>query len=99
MFLVQGLIAIGKRFLPKPSEISITDSILVIGFITYLWIVDFPENSHNSFRFLTAEEQALAEARIADDRGDVKAENFPGRNASYTLQIQRSMASARYSSV
>ncbi|TAQ83866.1 hypothetical protein B7494_g7813 [Chlorociboria aeruginascens] len=49
---------------------------IVIGFITYLWIVEFPENSHNSFRFLTAEEQDLAKSRIDDDRGDVKAEPF-----------------------
>jgi hypothetical protein len=44
--------------------------------MTYLWIVDFPENSHKSFHFLTAEEQAFAETRISDDRGDVKAEEF-----------------------
>ncbi|TVY55253.1 putative transporter [Lachnellula cervina] len=49
---------------------------IVIGFATYFWIVDFPENSHKSFRFLTPEEQALAETRITDDRGDVKAEPF-----------------------
>jgi hypothetical protein len=48
----------------------------VIGFITYIWIVDFPENSERSFHFLTTEEQALAELRIADDRGDLKAEEF-----------------------
>jgi hypothetical protein len=48
----------------------------VIGFITYIWMVDFPENSHKSFHFLTAEEQAFAEIRISDDRGDVKAEEF-----------------------
>jgi hypothetical protein len=48
----------------------------VIGFITYIWMVDFPENSHKSFHFLTAEEQAFAETRISDDRGDVKAEEF-----------------------
>ncbi len=44
----------------------------MIGIVTYWWIVDFPENSHKSFLFLTAEEQALAETRITDDRGDVK---------------------------
>jgi len=49
---------------------------IAIGFITYFWIVDFPENSHKSFHFLTPEEQALAETRIGDDRGDVKAEEF-----------------------
>ncbi len=35
--------------------------------------MDFPENSDKSFHFLTGEEQALAETRISDDRGDVKA--------------------------
>jgi hypothetical protein len=34
------------------------------------------QNCHNNFHFLTAEEQALAEIRILDDRGDVKAEEF-----------------------
>ncbi|KAH8593326.1 permease of the major facilitator superfamily [Bisporella sp. PMI_857] len=49
---------------------------IVIGVLTYFWIVDFPENSHHSFHFLSADEQALAEARITEDRGDVKAEEF-----------------------
>ncbi len=48
----------------------------VIGFVTYLWIVDFPENSHKSFHFLTSDEQALAETRISHDRGDIEAEEF-----------------------
>ncbi|PVH82926.1 retrograde regulation protein 2 [Cadophora sp. DSE1049] len=52
---------------------------IVIGFVTYLWIVDFPENSHKSFRFLTRNEQLLAETRISDDRGDVKLEAFSWR--------------------
>jgi len=49
---------------------------IVIGFVTYLWIVDFPENSHKSFRFLSRKEQLLAETRISEDRGDVKPEAF-----------------------
>lgn len=44
--------------------------------MTYLWIPHFPENAHRSFRFLTTGEQGLAEARISDDRGDVKAKEF-----------------------
>jgi len=56
-----------------------TDLVKVIGFLTYFWIVDFPENSHKSFHFLSAEEQALAESRIGEDRGDVKAEDFSWR--------------------
>ena len=51
----------------------------MIGFLTYFWIVDFPENSHRSFHFLPAEEQALAETRIREDRGDVQADPFAGR--------------------
>jgi hypothetical protein len=39
-------------------------------------MVDFPENSHKSFYFLTTQEQALAESRITEDRGDVKADPF-----------------------
>ena len=50
-----------------------------MGFLTYFWIVDFPENSHKSFHFLNKEEQVLAETRIATDRGDVKAEAFSWR--------------------
>lgn len=52
----------------------------MVGFTTYLWIVDFPENSHKSFHFLSTDEQNLAETRITDDRGDVKAEEFSWGN-------------------
>lgn len=38
--------------------------------------MEFPENAHNSFRFLSPEEQELAKARIQKDRGDVKLEEF-----------------------
>ena len=47
-----------------------------IGIITYWWIVDFPENSHNSFAFLNDDERARAVARIQHDRGDVEASPF-----------------------
>jgi hypothetical protein len=50
--------------------------VIAVGLLTYFWIVDFPENAHKSFHFLTAEEQELAVTRIKDDRGDVKAEDF-----------------------
>ncbi|KAL8849126.1 MAG: hypothetical protein Q9221_005895 [Calogaya cf. arnoldii] len=43
----------------------------VIGIATYWWIVDFPENSNKSFRFLTKEEAQIATSRIHRDRGDV----------------------------
>ncbi|RMZ85185.1 hypothetical protein DV738_g231, partial [Chaetothyriales sp. CBS 135597] len=42
----------------------------VIGLVTYFWMVDFPERSHHSFHFLTAEESALAIERINADRQD-----------------------------
>lgn len=46
---------------------------IVFGFITYFWMVDFPEHSQSSFRFLTPEETDRAVARIQEDRGDVVA--------------------------
>jgi MFS family permease len=49
---------------------------LVLGVVTYFWIVDFPENAHNSLWFLTAEEQKLAVLRIQRDRKDVQATPF-----------------------
>jgi hypothetical protein len=40
-------------------------------------MVNFPDqNCHINFHFLRVEEQALAEIRILDDRGDVQAEKF-----------------------
>ncbi|KAI1344175.1 putative MFS transporter [Xylariaceae sp. FL0016] len=49
---------------------------MVIGLVTYFWIVDFPENAHRSFWFLTREEQRLAVARIHADRKDVEPDEF-----------------------
>lgn len=49
---------------------------IVISFLTYLWMVDFPENAHNSIYFLNKEEQALAVSRIQKDRKDVQADPF-----------------------
>jgi len=48
----------------------------VLGIATYWWMVDFPENSHKSFKFLTAEEAAIATRRIQQDRGDVYDKDF-----------------------
>jgi MFS family permease len=48
----------------------------VIGIVTYWWMVDFPENSHESFRFLTADEASIVSKRIQTDRGDLVAQNF-----------------------
>ncbi|KAI0015038.1 putative MFS transporter [Xylariomycetidae sp. FL0641] len=52
---------------------------VVVGAATYFWIVDFPEDAHRSYRFLRADEQALAVARIQADRRDVRAEPFRWR--------------------
>ncbi|ORY60972.1 major facilitator superfamily domain-containing protein [Pseudomassariella vexata] len=49
---------------------------MVIGVITYFWIVDFPENAQNSLWFLKAEEQELAVFRINRDRKDVMPDPF-----------------------
>lgn len=43
---------------------------IVIAFITYFWMIDFPDQAHKSFCFLTEEEQKLAVARIQQDRKD-----------------------------
>ncbi|KAI2623944.1 putative MFS transporter [Hypomontagnella submonticulosa] len=49
---------------------------MIIGLMTFFWIVDFPEEAHRSFFFLTAEEQELAVARINADRKDVQPDPF-----------------------
>ncbi|KAI1803495.1 putative MFS transporter [Daldinia bambusicola] len=49
---------------------------IVIGFVTYFWMVDFPEEAHRSFWFLTPEEQELAVERINADRKDVEPDTF-----------------------
>lgn len=48
----------------------------VIGIGTYWWMIDFPEQAHRSFRFLTEREAYIASQRIQHDRGDVVAEPF-----------------------
>ncbi|KAL1582994.1 hypothetical protein WHR41_08224 [Cladosporium halotolerans] len=48
----------------------------IFGILTYFWMVDFPEQAHNSIWFLTPEEQALAVSRIQADRKDVEADPF-----------------------
>ncbi|KAF2773441.1 putative MFS transporter [Teratosphaeria nubilosa] len=49
---------------------------IVLGVVTYFWIVDFPDQAHKSFWFLTAEEQELAVSRIQKDRKDAHVEPF-----------------------
>ena len=43
----------------------------LIGIATFWWIVDFPENAQQSFRFLDEAETKIAVSRIQQDRGDV----------------------------
>ncbi|KJY00947.1 MFS transporter like protein [Zymoseptoria brevis] len=52
---------------------------MLLGIITYFWIVPFPENAHEALWFLTADEQKLAVSRIQKDRKDVQAEPFTWR--------------------
>jgi sugar phosphate permease len=47
-----------------------------IGILTYFWMVDFPEDSHRSFHFLSKSESQIVSARIQKDRGDVVSESF-----------------------
>ncbi|KAH6886250.1 permease of the major facilitator superfamily [Thelonectria olida] len=49
---------------------------IFIGAVTFFWMIDFPEQAHESFWFLTHEEQQLAVARIDKDRSDVEPEPF-----------------------
>ena len=48
----------------------------LMGILTYWWMVEFPENSQSSFKFLNKDETARAVSRIQSDRGDVEAEPF-----------------------
>lgn len=45
---------------------------MLIGLLTYSWMVDFPENSRNSFYFLNHEEASQAVLRIHRDRKDAQ---------------------------
>ncbi|KAJ5577849.1 uncharacterized protein N7459_006813 [Penicillium hispanicum] len=47
-----------------------------LGCLTYWWMIDFPENAHRSFRFLSDREAEVAVNRIQDDRRDVILEPF-----------------------
>jgi sugar phosphate permease len=52
---------------------------MVIGMVTYFWMIDFPEEAHKSVWFLTEEEQRLAVLRINRDRKDVEIDSFAWR--------------------
>lgn len=49
---------------------------ILLSFVTYFWMVDFPEKAHRSFYFLTEEERQVAVERIQRDRKDVEPEPF-----------------------
>ncbi|KAK2810243.1 hypothetical protein FQN50_003213 [Emmonsiellopsis sp. PD_5] len=49
---------------------------IFVGIITYWWMIDFPENAHQSFHFLTQDEVDLATGRIQKDRQDALPEPF-----------------------
>ena len=59
--------------LPPQIEGTIT---CALGFAAYMAIVDFPELSPKSWRFLNHREAAFVVARIEHDRADVKTEPF-----------------------
>lgn len=48
----------------------------LLGFVGYIFIVDFPENARQTKRFLTAEEVEIMVSRIDADRGDAHSTEF-----------------------
>ncbi|KAJ0139148.1 putative WD repeat-containing protein C12G12.01c [Fusarium oxysporum f. sp. albedinis] len=48
----------------------------LLGFVGYIFIVDFPENARQAKRFLTAEEVDIMVSRIDADRGDAHSTEF-----------------------
>ncbi|KAK3329925.1 MFS general substrate transporter [Apodospora peruviana] len=48
----------------------------IIGIATYWWMVDFPENSFKSFKFMTPAEASIVSRRIMTDRDDLRAKPF-----------------------
>lgn len=52
---------------------------VIIGFVAYFWMIDFPDQAHRSLWFLTEEEQKLAISRIQLDRKDAQADPFSWR--------------------
>lgn len=47
-----------------------------IGLLTYVFLVDFPDKAHKSWKFLTEKECAFIVRRINRDRSDGDAEPF-----------------------
>lgn len=77
--LAYGLMQLnGRAHLSGWRWIFIIEGVLtcVLAFLAYLLIVDFPENSPKSWRFLSQKEADLVVARIDHDRNDVETTPF-----------------------
>ncbi|PGH05697.1 hypothetical protein AJ79_06713 [Helicocarpus griseus UAMH5409] len=49
---------------------------IIVGFLVYIFIVDFPDKAHKAWRFLNENECAFIIRRLNKDRGDGDAEPF-----------------------
>lgn len=49
---------------------------VLVGIFGLVFLVDFPEKAHRSFKFLSKEEAAWVMRRIERDRGDADPEPF-----------------------
>ncbi|KAI5285570.1 hypothetical protein KEM55_000604, partial [Ascosphaera atra] len=52
---------------------------IVVGIVTYWWMVDFPEKAHHSPYFLKAEQTDIVKKRIDRDRKDAAPEPLSAR--------------------
>lgn len=52
----------------------------IVGVLTILFLVDFPDKAHRSFKFLSEKECAFIIRRINRDRADGDAEAFSMKN-------------------
>ncbi|MCJ1464564.1 hypothetical protein MMC07_003177 [Pseudocyphellaria aurata] len=71
-----AFLQVGEVVLLASGNIANFGVAVIIGLLTYFWIVDFPENAQRSFHFLDKIETELAVSRIQRDRGDVIPEPF-----------------------
>jgi len=61
----------------------------VVGLVTYWWMVDFPETSHRSWKFLSEEEAEVVSKRIQTDRGDLLPQDFTiGKVLMHALDLK-----------
>jgi len=66
------------RISPKSlkPELNIFQITAAIGILTLLFLVDFPDRAHKSWKFLSEKECAFIMRRINRDRSDGDAEAF-----------------------